>query len=63
MTIALTFVVRFKANEFKLAQGGLVTINGLEYRVSMILSIRPLGKKIVEVTLLARALKGESHDN
>lgn len=58
MTKALPFVVRFKANEFKLAQGGPVTINGLEYRVSMILSIRPLGKKIVEVTLLAKALEG-----
>ncbi|MGN7409949.1 hypothetical protein [Sporosarcina sp. SAFN-010] len=56
---ALPFVVRFKANELSLSQGGLVTINGADYRVSMILSIRPCGKKIVEVTLLARALKGE----
>lgn len=57
---ALPFVVRFKANELKLAQGGSVTINAVEYRISMILSIRPLGKKIVEVTLLAKALEGES---
>ncbi len=59
MTKALPFVVRFKANDLKLAQGGLIRINGADYRVSMILSVRPLGKKIVEVTLLAKALEGE----
>lgn len=59
MTKSLPFVVRFKANELKLAQGASLTINGSEYRVSMILSVRPLGKKIIEVTLLARALEGE----
>ncbi len=57
---ALLFVVRFKANDLKIAQGGPVTINGTEYCISMILSVRPYGKKIVEVTLLARAWKGES---
>lgn len=57
---ALPFVVRFKANDLKIAQGGPVKINGAEYRISMILSVRPYGKKIVEVTLLAKALKGES---
>ncbi len=56
---ALPFVVRFKVDELKIAQGGSVTINGSEYRVSMILSVRPFGKKIVEVTLLAKALEGE----
>lgn len=57
---ALPFVVRFKASELNLSQGGLVTINDSDYRVSMILSIRPFGKKIVEVTLLAKALKEET---
>lgn len=56
---ALPFVVRFKANELNLSQGGRVTINDSDYRVSMILSIRPFGKKIVEVTLLAKPLNKE----
>ncbi len=57
MTKALPFVVRFKAADLKLAQGSQVTINGADYRVSMILSIRPLGKKIIEVTIMAKAVK------